>query len=79
MSDMAFDRITTEIDKLGGRPCIRGLRISVAHVVRLVAAGWTLAEIQEELSLIEPDDVRQALLYAVTTPNGIRIGDLPCP
>jgi uncharacterized protein (DUF433 family) len=36
---MPFDRITVEPDKLEGRPCIRGLRITVETVVRLVAAG----------------------------------------
>lgn len=42
---MSFERITVEPGKLEGRPCIRGLRISVQTVVRLVAAGWSFDEI----------------------------------
>ncbi|WP_433513074.1 DUF433 domain-containing protein [Nonomuraea sp. CA-143628] len=38
---MNFDRITVEPDKLDGKPTIRGLRITVETVVRLVAAGWS--------------------------------------
>jgi uncharacterized protein (DUF433 family) len=38
---MAIDRITAAPDLLDGKPCIRGLRISVETVVRLVAAGWS--------------------------------------
>ncbi|MBO3751940.1 DUF433 domain-containing protein [Streptosporangiaceae bacterium NEAU-GS5] len=42
---MNFDRITAEPDKLEGKPTLRGLRITVESVVRLVAAGWTFDEI----------------------------------
>lgn len=42
---MEFDRITVDPAKLEGRPSIRGLRISVEMVIRLVAAGWPTAEI----------------------------------
>ncbi|WP_020578398.1 DUF433 domain-containing protein [Actinopolymorpha alba] len=57
-----FDRITVEPDKVAGQPCIRGLRFTVAHLVRLVAAGWGLEEIQEEFPFVEAEDLRQALL-----------------
>ena len=60
----AFDRITQTPDVLGGRATIRGLRISVAHVVNLVANGMTPAQIVEDLPDLEEDDVRQALAYA---------------
>jgi uncharacterized protein (DUF433 family) len=59
-----FDRITQRPDVLAGRATIRGLRISVAHVVNLVANGMTPAQIVEELPGLEEEDVRQALLYA---------------
>jgi uncharacterized protein (DUF433 family) len=49
---------------LAARATIRGLRISVAHVVNLVANGMTPAQIVEELPDLEEEDVRQALLYA---------------
>ena len=59
-----FDRITHSPDVLAGRATIRGLRISVAHVVNLVANGMTPAQIVEELPDLEEDDIRQALVYA---------------
>jgi uncharacterized protein (DUF433 family) len=59
-----FDRITVDPDKLGGQPCIRGYRFSVEHLLELLAADWTVEEIQAEFPFIEPDDVRQALKYA---------------
>lgn len=59
-----FERITVEPGKMSGQPCIRGMRFTVAHLLRLVAAGWSLAQIQEEFPFIEAEDVEQALLYA---------------
>lgn len=59
-----LDRITVEPGKMDGRPCIRGLRFTVAQLVRLVAAGWTLEQIQVEFPFVEAEDLRQALLYA---------------
>ena len=62
-----FDRITVEPGKMHGQPCIRGMRFTVAHLVRLVAAGWSLSQIQEEYPFIEPEDVTQALQYAAAS------------
>ena len=59
-----FDRITQTPEILAGRATVRGLRISVAHVVNLVANGMTPAQIVEELPDLQEDDVRQALGYA---------------
>ena len=59
-----FDRITQRPDLLAGRATIRGLRISVAHVVNLVANGMTPEQIVEELPDLQEEDVRQALAYA---------------
>jgi uncharacterized protein (DUF433 family) len=59
-----FDRITVEPSKMNGQLCIRGLRFTVAHLLRLVAAGWSLEQIQEDFPYIEAEDVEQALLYA---------------
>ena len=63
MSDLR-SRITSEPDKFGGRPCIRGLRIRVTDVLDLLAAGLTHAQVVEELPDLEPDDVRAALEFA---------------
>lgn len=59
-----FDRITQNPSVLAGRATIRGLRISVAHVVNLVANGLTPAQIVTDLPDLEEEDVRQALAYA---------------
>lgn len=59
-----FDRITHDPNVLDGRATLRGLRISVAHVVNLVANGVTPAQIVDELPDLEEEDVRQALAYA---------------
>jgi uncharacterized protein (DUF433 family) len=60
----AFDRITQNPNVLAGRAAIRGLRISVAHVVNLIANGMTPAQVMAELPDLEEEDVRQALGYA---------------
>lgn len=64
---VTFERITVEPDKLEGRPCIRGLRISVESVVRLVAAGWTVEQILADYPDLEAEDVREALEYAAAS------------
>jgi uncharacterized protein (DUF433 family) len=59
-----FDCITHDPHVLAGRATLRGLRISVAHVVNLVANGMTPAEIVAEYPDLEEEDVREALAYA---------------
>jgi uncharacterized protein (DUF433 family) len=59
-----YERITHDPDVLAGRAAIRGLRISVAHVLNLVASGLTPAQIVQELPDLDEEDVRQALAYA---------------
>lgn len=59
-----FDRITADPAMLGGKACIRGMRISVSLIVNLVANGLSTAEIIAEYPDLEPEDVRQALQYA---------------
>lgn len=59
-----FDRITQDPKILAGQATIRGLRISVAHVVNLVANGMTVTQIVEELPDLEEEDLRQAVAYA---------------
>jgi len=66
---MTFDRITVELEKLEGKPSVRGLRITVETVVRLVAAGWTFDEILAEYPDLEREDIRQALEYAAASAN----------
>jgi uncharacterized protein (DUF433 family) len=59
-----LDRITIEPGKMGGRPCIRGHRFTVEHLLSLVGAGWTLEEIQADFPFIEATDIQQAAAFA---------------
>jgi uncharacterized protein (DUF433 family) len=59
-----FDRITSDPNILGGKACIRGMRISVSLIVNLIANGMTFEEIIDEYPDLEPEDIRQALRYA---------------
>jgi uncharacterized protein (DUF433 family) len=61
---LGFDRITFDPNILGGKACIRGMRISVSLIVNLVANGMTVDEIMAEYPDLEPEDVQQALRYA---------------
>jgi uncharacterized protein (DUF433 family) len=61
---LGFDRITFDSHVMGGRACLRGMRITVSLIVNLVANGMTMAEILEAYPYLEPEDVRQALQYA---------------
>lgn len=64
---MAFSRITVETEKMGGGPCIRGLRLPVATVVGMVADGMSEEEILAAYPDLEMDDIREALRYAAAT------------
>ncbi len=66
---MRFERITVEPDKMGGVPCIRGLRIPVATVVGMVAQGMTTDEILEAYPDLEREDVREALEVTAPPPT----------
>lgn len=61
---MAFERITTDPERMGGVPCIRGLRIPVATVVEMVADGMADDEILRAYPDLETEDIREALRYA---------------
>lgn len=57
-------RITANPEIFGGKPIIRGMRISVELVLSLLAQGVTVDEIVEDYPDIEPDDIRACLAYA---------------
>lgn len=64
---LGFDRITFDPNVLGGKACIRGMRIAVSLVVNLLANGMTAQEILEEYPDLETEDLQQALRYAAWT------------
>lgn len=59
-----LDRITIEDGKRGGKPCIRGLRITVYDVLEYLAAGMTQAEILADFPDLESDDIMACLEFA---------------
>jgi len=59
-----FDRITFDPQIMGGRACIRGIRIPVSVIVSQVAHGAAAAEILADYPDLQPDDIKQALEYA---------------
>ena len=61
---LGFDRITSDPNILGGKACIRGMRISVSLVVNLVANGLAFDEIIVEYPDLEAEDIQEALRYA---------------
>jgi len=61
---MVFSRISVRPDQMGGVPCIRGMRIPVATIVRMVADGLSTAEIVDLHPALEAEDIREALLFA---------------
>ncbi|MCF6159665.1 MAG: DUF433 domain-containing protein [wastewater metagenome] len=61
---MVFDRITFDTKIMGGRACIRGMRIPVSIIVGQIAHGATVEEILTDYPDLEAEDIRQALEYA---------------
>ncbi len=62
----ALDRITVEAGKCGGKPCIRGMRITVRRVLEILATYKDRAEIFRDYPYLEEEDLSQALLFAAT-------------
>jgi uncharacterized protein (DUF433 family) len=69
-----YKRITANPDKMGGVPCIRGLRIPVATVVAMVAERMSEGEILRAYPDLEAEDIREALQFAA---EAVRERELP--
>jgi uncharacterized protein (DUF433 family) len=61
---LGFDRITFDPQVMGGRACIRGLRVTVSLILNLTANGMTPEEIVEAYPYLDAEDVHEALRYA---------------
>jgi uncharacterized protein (DUF433 family) len=59
-----FSRITLDLVVMGGKACIRGMRVTVGTVIGLLAAGRSRDEILKAYPYLEPDDIDEALAYA---------------
>ena len=74
MKPSLLDRVTIEVGKCGGRPCIRGLHIRVADILGLLGAGASHQEILEDYPFLEENDILASLEYAaVQTDHAILI------
>lgn len=68
-----LDRITVEPGKCGGKPCIRGMRITVRRVLELLGTYPDRAALLSEYPFLEPEDLQQALHYAAATVDDERV------
>ena len=59
-----FPRITQDPAVMGGKPCIRGLRVTVGMIVGQIGAGRTVEDLLADYPYLERDDVLEALRYA---------------
>jgi uncharacterized protein (DUF433 family) len=60
----SLTRITFDSTVMGGKPCIRGMRVTVGMLVGLIASGHTFDDILKAYPYLEPDDIREALQFA---------------
>ena len=68
-----LERITARPDVFGGKPIVRDMRISVEHVLGMLASGETTETILSEFSFLEADDIRACLLYAQRSMAGEQV------
>jgi uncharacterized protein (DUF433 family) len=64
MNESWRTRITIEPGKRGGRPCIRGMRITVYDVLSYLAAGMSVVEILDDFPYLTAEDIQASLAYA---------------
>ena len=61
-----FDRITSDPDMLGGKPCIRGMRLSVERVLEVLSENPSWEDLRADYPELEEGDIRQALAFAAS-------------
>jgi uncharacterized protein (DUF433 family) len=61
-----FDRITQQPGVMGGKPCIRGMRVTVAMIVGQIGSGCSIEQLLADYPYLEREDVIQALRYAAS-------------
>ncbi|MCY7330906.1 MAG: DUF433 domain-containing protein [Saprospiraceae bacterium] len=61
---MRFDRITFNPNVMGGKPCIRGMRVTVGTIVGLLASGYDMEKILASYPYLEREDILEALSFA---------------
>ena len=66
-------RVTVDPDVMGGKPCIRGMRVTVGMIVESIAVGRTVADLLADFPYLEEPDIREALAYAANLAQGREI------
>lgn len=66
-------RITFDHMIMGGKPCIRGMRVTVGMIVGLIASGYSRKEILDAYPYLEEDDIMEALAYAAWRAEEIEV------
>jgi uncharacterized protein (DUF433 family) len=72
-----FPRITRNPKVMGGKPCIRGMRITVGMIVGQLGAGATIDEMLDDFPLLERDDILEAMRYAAWLSSSLAVEILP--
>ncbi len=72
-----LDRITFDPEVMGGKPCIRGMRVSAGTIVGLVAAGHSRTAILKLYPCLEEEDITQALTYAAWRTEEVELPMVP--
>jgi uncharacterized protein (DUF433 family) len=70
MDMQGVQRITIDPEVMGGKPCIRGMRVTVGMVVEAMAAGRTVEQLLEDFPYLEEADIRAALAFAAQLAQG---------
>ncbi|HZT30921.1 MAG TPA: DUF433 domain-containing protein [Bryobacteraceae bacterium] len=65
-----FLRITMDPEVMGGKPCIRGMRVTVGMIVEALAAGRTVEQLLADFPYLEAQDIREALAFAARLAQG---------
>jgi uncharacterized protein (DUF433 family) len=68
-----FERITMDPEVMGGKPCIRGIRVTVGMIVEAMSAGRTVEQLLADFPYIEEADIREALAFAARLAQGHEI------
>jgi uncharacterized protein (DUF433 family) len=68
-----FSRITMDPDIMGGKPCIRGMRVTVGMIVEALSAGRTIEQLLADFPYLEEPDIRDALAFAARLAQGHEI------
>jgi len=68
-----FSRITMDPDVMGGKPCIRGMRVTAGMIVEALSAGRTIEQLLADFPYLEEPDIRDALAFAAKRAQGHEI------